>query len=140
MPGVFDKHGIRFQYPENWTLDESESGENSVTVYSPEGGFWNVVWRDLSEDPHELAVEALEILKKEYSETESEPATETIAGREISGFDVSFYYVDLVNTAVIRTFRTREASCLVLCQAEDREYRKVEPVFQAMTVSLLTGK
>ena len=139
MPATFNKHGIRFQYPENWTLDESESSENSVTVYSPEGGFWNIVWRDVTVDPHELAVEALQTLNKEYSETESEPASETIAGREISGFDVSFYYVDLINTAVIRTFRTPSASYLVLYQAEDRDYRKVEPVFQAMTTSLLTS-
>lgn len=141
MPAVYDKHGVRFQYPENWSLDESEVDQNSVTIYSPGGGFWSLVWRDLSEDPHALAVEALQTLKKEYAETESEPATETIAGREISGFDVSFYYLDLTNTALIRGFRTPFASCLILCQAEDREFREIEPVFQAMTASLLkTGQ
>ena len=137
MPAHYDKHGVRFQYPENWTLDEAEADENTVTVYSPEGAFWSLVWRDISEDPHDLAVEALQTLKTEYAETESEPASETVAGREISGFDVSFYYVDLVNTAVIRGFRTSAASFLVLYQAEDRDFRKLEGVFRAMTTSLL---
>jgi hypothetical protein len=137
MPAIYDKHGIRFQYPENWSLDEAEVGQNSVTVYSPGGAFWNLVWCDLREDPHNLAVEALQTLKKEYAETESEPVTETLVGYEISGFDISFYYLDLINTALIRGFRTPNASCLVLCQAEDREFRNIEAVFQAMTASLL---
>ena len=137
MPALYEKHGVRFQYPENWSLDESEWVENSVTVYSPSGGFWSLVWRDPGEDPHDLAVEALQTLKKEYAETESEPATETLVGQEISGFDVSFYYLDLISTAVIRGFRTPTASCLVLYQAEDREYRDLEAVFQAMTASLM---
>jgi hypothetical protein len=137
MPAIFDNQSIRFQYPENWSLDESEVSENTVTVYSPGGAFWSLVWRDLSEDPHELAVEALQALKKEYPETESEPANDVIGGGELSGFDVSFYYLDLINTALIRAFRTPTASCLLLCQAEDREFRELEPIFQAMTASIL---
>ncbi len=137
MPGVYHKRGVRFQYPENWQLDEAEADQNSVTVYSPCGAFWSVVWRDPSEDPHVLAVEALQTIKQEYAETESEPTTETLAGHEISGFDVSFYYLDLISTALIRGFRTPTASCLVLCQAEDREFRDLEAVFQAMTASLM---
>lgn len=137
MPAIYEKDGIRFQYPENWTLDEAEAGEYSVTVYSPVGAFWSLVWRDVVEDPHDLAVEALQTLKNEYPATEAEPASETVEGREISGFDVSFYYLDLISTAVIRGFRTPNASCLVLYQAEDREFRELEPVFQAMTASLL---
>ena len=39
MAAIFDKLGIRFQYPENWTLDESEAlaGDQAVTVFSPGG-------------------------------------------------------------------------------------------------------
>ena len=31
MPAVFDKLGIRFLYPENWTLDEQEAFEPATT-------------------------------------------------------------------------------------------------------------
>jgi hypothetical protein len=140
MPSHYDKHGIRFQFPDNWTLDDSEETEGSITVYSPEGAFWNVIWRDLSEDPHEMAVEALQALKNEYAETEAEPASEELAEFNLVGFDVSFYFVDLINTAVIRYFRTAAASCVILYQAEDRDFRKTESIFQAMTISLLRSQ
>jgi hypothetical protein len=137
MTSKYDHHGIRFQYPENWTLDDSEEGDFSLTVYSPEGSFWSVMWRELTVDPHDLAIEALQALKKEYAETESEPVNEELAGFEVAGFDINFYYVDLSNTALIRYFRTPTASCVVLCQAEDHDFPKTEAVFQAMTLSLL---
>ena len=45
MPAQFDSLGISFQYPENWTLDDSDAllGRKSITVYSPGGAFWAVV-------------------------------------------------------------------------------------------------
>ena len=41
MPARFDSLGISFQYPDNWTLDDSDArlGRKSVTVYGPEGPF-----------------------------------------------------------------------------------------------------
>ena len=38
MPAVYEKMGIRFMYPDNWTLDEEEAlhGNQSVSVYSPQ--------------------------------------------------------------------------------------------------------
>lgn len=137
MAAIYENSSIRFQYPDNWVLDDSEAAESSVTVYSPGGSFWSLVWRDLAEDPADLAIEALESLKQEYAETESEPVVETLEGHELAGYDVSFYYVDLVNTALIRGFRTRRASCLILCQADDVEFRTIEMVFRAITLSLL---
>ena len=39
MPATYDKMGIRFLYPENWTLDEEDAvqGCKSVSVNSPKG-------------------------------------------------------------------------------------------------------
>ena len=39
MPATFNKLGLRFTYPENWTIDESEAleGAAAVTVFSPGG-------------------------------------------------------------------------------------------------------
>ena len=44
MIAYYEKCGIRFAYPENWTiadeqLDESPQG---VSVHSPEGGYWDL--------------------------------------------------------------------------------------------------
>ncbi|MEX0977821.1 MAG: hypothetical protein WDZ48_03160 [Pirellulales bacterium] len=142
MPAVYEKMGIHFLYPDNWTLDEQEAleGNRSVSVYSPGGAFWSIVLHATTTDPDELAAAALETLRAEYDDAESEKVSEQIAGQPISGFDVHFYYLDLTNTALIRGFRTATDSCLVLCQAEDRELERVAMVFRAITTSLLADQ
>ena len=138
MPAVYDKMGITFQYPENWDLDERDAlqGERGATVYSPGGAFWSVLLQPASISPQEAARTALEALRKEY-ELDAEETQETIAGSDLAGYDVNFYYVDLTNTAYIRAFRAADSTYLILCQAEDRELRDVEAVFRAMTTSLI---
>ena len=139
MPAVFDKLGIHFLYPDNWTLDESEAiaGNRSVTVYSPGAAFWSIVLYDAGADPRELTAEALQSLKVEYPGAEAEPASEKFGDTTLSGYDLSFFCLDLTNTALIRGFRTAQATCLIVCQAEDRELETVGPVFRAITTSLL---
>jgi hypothetical protein len=139
MPAVFDKLGIRFQYPDNWTLDETEAleGNETVTVYSPGGAFWSIVIHPRGQSPAVLAEAAVKALRQEYEGIESEPVEETIAGQRIEGFDLNFFYLDLTSTAQVRSFGTDEATYLLLCQAEDREFAEIGPVFRAMTRSLL---
>jgi len=142
MPAVYEKMGIRFLYPDNWTLDEEEAlrGNSSITVHSPGGAFWSLVLHSAGADPAELAATALRALQAEYQDSEAVPVNEQINGRSISGYDLNFFYLDFTNTALIRAFRTAGASCLVLCQAEDREFEGLAPVFLAMTTSLLSGR
>lgn len=142
MPAEYEKLGIHFFYPDNWTLDEAEAldGYQTVTVYSPGGAFWSIVLHPLTTDPSQLSTAALEALQNEYADSESEPVSEQIAGQAISGYNLSFFYLDFTNTALIRGFRTATASCLLLCQAEDREFDEIGPVFRAMTTSLLTAR
>jgi hypothetical protein len=142
MPAVYEKLGVRFLYPDNWTLDEDEAlhGNSSVTVQSPGGAFWSLVLHSASADPAELAATALRALKAEYQDSEAEPVSEQLNGRSISGYDLNFFYLDFTNTALIRAFRAAGASCLVLCQAEDREFEELALVFRAMTTSLLSGR
>lgn len=138
MPAVYEKLGIHFQYPENWTLDESEAleGEKSVSVYSPGGAFWSVIIHPPTLDPRALAEAALDTMRQVYDELDAEPIEETIAGRELVGCDMNFYCLDLTNTAQVRSFRRPEGTYLVMCQADDREFAEVEPVFRAITLSL----
>ena len=65
MPVSFNRMGISFQYPDNWTLDEQDAlaGRKSVTVYSPGGAFWSVSIHPASADPVELSTAALETMK-----------------------------------------------------------------------------
>ena len=141
MPALFNKLGISFQYPDNWALDEDDAlaGRKSVTVYSPGGAFWSVSVHPSSTHPLRMAKAAVEAIKEEYAELEIEEARETIAGRETVGFDLSFYYLDLVNSASVRCFRTDQATYTVFCQAEDHEFDQLHLVFLAMTTSLFSA-
>jgi hypothetical protein len=139
MTAVFDKLGVRFKYPENWTLetDDTAPGRQAISVYSPGGAFWTVILHPPEEDPHELARTALAAMQNEYDDLDSDPVQEEISGVELVGFDLNFYCLDLTNTAKIRAGTNDEAVFLVICQAEDREFEEAAGAFQAMTASLL---
>ena len=141
MPARFDKLGISFLYPDNWTLDDSDAllGRQAVTVYSPGGAFWSVAIHSGSASPAKLAAAAVEALRKEYAWLEAEETQETIVGYDLVGYDLAFYYLDLTNTALIRSLQVAHAAYTIYCQAEDREFEQVKLVFQAMTTSLLNG-
>jgi len=141
VPGKFDKLGISFRYPDNWTLDEEDAlaGRRSVTVYSPGGAFWSVTLHPPSADPARLAMAAVDAMREEYPEIEVEEIREALAGREMIGYDLNFYCLDLTNTARVRCLRTERTTYTIFCQAEDREYEQIQAVFQAMTTSLLSG-
>ncbi len=141
MPAEFNKMGISFLYPDNWTLDEEDAtaGRESVTVFSPGGAFWSVSVHPPSTDPAGLAKAALAAMEDEYKELEIDLVRQTIAEQKMIGYDISFYYLDLTNTASILCFRTTSASFAVFWQAEDRELKTIEEVFLAITTSFVTN-
>ncbi len=141
MPCAFNKLGISFSYPENWTLDEAEAlaGRRAVTVYSPGGAFWSVSAHPGSADPTGLAKAAIDAIKDEYTDVEVEEALENVAGHDMVGYDLNFFFLDMTNTATVRCFRAPLATYAVFCQAEDRELDQVRRVFAAITTSLVRG-
>jgi len=139
MPQAFAKLGVTFLYPDNWTLEEEDdpAGPESVTVYSPGGAFWSLSAHPPETDPQDLAESAVEAMREEYKQIETEPAVLANSDCDLVGFDLAFYYLDLTNTACIRCFGTDDACYAVFYQAEDREFQQFEQGFQAMTRSLL---
>ncbi len=139
MPVLYDDLGIRFQFPENWSLeaDDEVPDRPSVTVYSPGGAFWTVVRRGAGDDLGQMAEEAAAVLRQEYPGSDSETVSETLGDVELQGYDLTFIYLDLINTACVRSCKTPSASYLVVYQAEDRDFQKLRNVFRALTFSLL---
>ena len=139
MPATYDRQGISFQYPDNWELDEGEpfAERNSVTVFSPGGAFWALMIYPPDDDLDERMDDIIKALRGEDPEMDVETATERLAERDLVGFDLNFFYMDLTNTAIIRSWRTPQGSFVALWQAEDREYAEIEEVFRAITISLL---
>jgi len=138
MPSTFDRTGLRFEYPENWALDQAtDEGVDQVVVTSPNTAFWHLSKYPADVELEPLFDEALAALRTEYPEMETEPAASVLEEKKLAGFDVNFVCLDLTNTCWLRGFQTDEATYLLLCQAEDREFAQVGIVFQAMLASLL---
>ncbi len=139
MPATFDQHGLRFEYPENWSLDQGEDldANQQVVVSSPHTAFWQLTTHPAGTDLEPLFDEVLAALRSEYQEIEVEPESEMIEGQLVTGFTVNFFYLDLTNTCWLRGIETPAANYLLICQSEDREFVQVELVFRAMLASVL---
>jgi len=137
----FDRFGLAFDHPDNWAVDteDSEGRYATATVYSPRGGFWSVSGHAPGGDPLHLAAAVVEEMRQEYQELDVEPVEDELAGQRLPGFDLNFYCLDLTNTAQVRTLSTPDAIYLMICQAEDREWEAVAPVFAAITTSFVQG-
>ena len=137
MAAHFAESGVSFQYPENWRLEREEIDNGwLVTVQSPGTSFLMVCRRVDNPTPAELADEALADLHESYPELEAEAGSSKLAGRSAMGHDARFFLFDLTNTCWIRTFRTADATMLVMWQVNDLEMEQYEPVLRAIGASL----
>jgi hypothetical protein len=139
MTGNYQRCGIQFRYPENWTLadDSLESFPRTISVQAPSGAFWSVDIHPFSVDPEELLSQVLEAMRGEYADLEASVADEDVVGNPSRGYDLYFCCLDFVVAAQLRAFRRGHATYLLTFQAEDREFERMEPVFQAITYSFL---
>ena len=141
MSGRFDKLGVQFLYPENWEISEEEhaDGPLSVSVQSPGGAFWNLTVYDADCNPDEIAREAVATMRQEYDEVEVLEVEQPLHGElQLAGSELYFYCLDFVINARIFTTRDElDRTFLIFWQAEERDFRELEPVFRALTISLL---
>lgn len=138
MSTVYQNLGVRFDFPENWQISEEHASgwPRSVTIQPPGTGFWLLQVHEAAE-PRELTQHVLQTMRAEYPELEADSFLEMIEATEVVGFDLNFYCLDLLIGAQTRSLRLGPLTLLILCQAEDREFDKLEPVFRAMLISLL---
>ena len=137
MPAVFDHLGVRFQYPEGWSLEAGDEADgDEVTVYSPGGAFWSLTIREHGE-PSDLMEVVVDAMREEYDELDAEEVEDSIAGEDLNGCDLNFYCLDLTNTAQVRAFRRGNKTYLMIWQAEDREFDELVPIFRAIATSLV---
>lgn len=139
MPAVYQQFGVRFLYPENWSLLDEETKEwpRTVTLQSPETGFWTLQVYPPNHNAREAVTAVIDTIREVYPDLEVLPAKETIADAEAKGVDIAFFYLDLLVEARIRCVKTPFGMILWHYQAESREFDTVEPVFRAITTSLL---
>jgi hypothetical protein len=138
MTGTFDDHGIRFQYPEDWELEQTDEGSvTTVAIHSPGGLAFALVTVDGDRPaPAELVDQALEAMREEYPGLDAAPALETINGHRAVGHDVEFISLDMTNTCAIRCFRTDRRTVLLFGQWSDLEGEDAGAVLAAVRHSL----
>jgi hypothetical protein len=139
MPAVFENFGVRFLYPENWSITDEDDVDwpRTVTLQSRETGFWSLHVYPPRHETQPVVDELVQAIGAEFSDLEVLPAKETFGQTETTGVDLAFFYLDLLVEAKIRCLRTPSGTLVWLYQAESREFEKMEPVFQAITVSML---
>ncbi|QDU93598.1 hypothetical protein [Lignipirellula cremea] len=138
MTSVYNKVGMRFAYPENWNVTDEELEEwpRSVALQSPKSTLWTVHLYPAGAEMEMLASEVVEAIRSEYEEVEVEPLRVEMGDVEAIGHQMNFYCLDLLIHAESRCFRQGAATCLVLAQAESRDFEEHRRVMQAMTLSL----
>lgn len=141
MTAVFEKHGLNFQYPENWKLQENYSPDVALELYllAPDDAFWSLLAYPAQTSARQLMQDVLDSLNQQYEGFESEPVSEFVAQTRLEGFDSNFFCMDLLVTSKMRSVVVDQHHLLIMSQAESREFEKHEPVFRAITTSLLTG-
>jgi hypothetical protein len=128
MSELFDDHGIRFEYPEDWDVKVTDDGAvMTISLQAPSGlAFALVRTDDDCPPPAELAEEALAALRAEYENLDAAPARETIGGHRAVGHDIEFISLDMTNACTIRCFRTPRRTVLVYGQWSDLEDEDAE--------------
>jgi hypothetical protein len=136
--GVYQDHGVRFDYPPEWTVEVTGDGSlTNINLEHPAGIAFLIVTTDVScPDPGEVADTVLETLREEYSELEDDPFEEVVNDRLVSGYDVQFFTLDLSNTARIRCFRTLNRTILIYGQWADLVEAEVSDLAESVIRSV----
>lgn len=139
---IFDnQNDLCFSFPESWKLDKSESSNeaDSISVVSPEGGFW-CVRRDLRDTGNKAVLEqAVAAMREIYPELEVEHVVDHVSGAELIGMDMHFFCLDLTGTASVRVWQAVTGKYVIFSQAEDEQLEQLKPIFNAITTSLIRG-
>ena len=160
----YSNHGVYVAYPENWTLQatglfaKDAAGEaaddeegNSLTVTSPNGAFWLLKEHPPDADLDDIADDVLQTMQELYNDMEVEQIDRTVEGIWLSGYEMNFFYLDLINMAKIQCFTTQSLTepdtnrnFALFWQTGDQLITSAgegdaptEDVFEAMTIAML---
>ncbi len=151
----YDDRGVYIAYPENWALEEydeawddetlTEGVHLTVQLGNDSGAFWFLKTYPQGTNPEDIAQEALSALQDEYGDMEFERFDKEMFGKFMTGYEIHFFYLDLVNLARILAFDTGERTIVVFWQTGNQlivgndEAVPVEDVLEAITFSFLRG-
>jgi hypothetical protein len=134
---TFDAHGVRFQYPDDWTLSHEEREESLViNLQSPGTAFWSLTLLDDAPPVEEVLEAAIVAYQEEYEEVDVYRHETALAELPTAACDLDFVYLDLVNSASLQSISLGDVTALVMYQAEGKEFDDVAADFEAVMSSL----
>jgi hypothetical protein len=131
--------GIECLYPDNWKVQDNSSDQDTpgFLIESPDAAFFAVTKFPWTCSPREVLDKASESLTAEYEELEVESIESDLSVTDSKAIEVRFFILDMLVVAKLRAFSLNHQTYLVEQQAEDREYQKIEAVFDAMIETLI---
>jgi hypothetical protein len=137
MEAIYQSHGVRFRYPQDWELSEQQEAEQiSITVSSPLTAFWTLTLFPDCPDPGDIVAAALDAFYEEYDELDDYPSKIWLCKRPTVARDVDFVCLELLNSAGIRAFRAQAFTVLVLFQFTEGERDETGRILERITLSL----
>ncbi len=138
MDRVFEGHGIRFEYPDDWILHEQSSPEEiTLTVQSPDSSFWSLTLIMDRPDPKRVLDAILDTFREEYSEIDAYPSDVRLADQPTESCELDFVCHELIGSAFLRAVAAPDFTLLVLYQGADLELDNTQPLMEKISNSLL---
>lgn len=137
----YDAHGVRFQYPETWTLDDESSDEKvAVTVQSDGTAFWTLAVFVDAPKPERVIESVVAAYREDYPELDVYPLTTTPGPHgPVSSREIEFVCLELIATAKVEAYQIGDRTAMILFQCADAELETQRPILDAMTASLRIG-
>jgi hypothetical protein len=134
---TFERDGISFRYPDDWTADVNEDVDGwTVTVSSPQFAFLMASLQPEASDAGDLADQTLTALKSEYKELDAEEVMETICGLPAIGCNADFLTVDTSIICRVRALDTFAGPLLLLAQVSEYDREVNDPILHEIVKSL----
>ncbi|MDR0336424.1 MAG: hypothetical protein LBI18_04970, partial [Planctomycetaceae bacterium] len=143
----YHSYGIYFGYPENWIMEESamDTAVGSIQLTNADGAFWLLKKNPFGTNPDEIAKDVLMLMQEEYEDMEVDRFDRILFGKTVTGFEMTFFYLDLMNFATVLCFEQDGLTFSVFWQTGNQliirndESVPAEQVLEAITFSLLRG-
>jgi len=138
---IFEKHGIYFEYPDDWTLtEESGDTETTLTVEGPGTTFWSVTIVSGRPDSERLMESALVPFREMYPEHDVYESREKICLLPTVARDLDFVCLELISRACLRTCEASDFSLLVLYQTSELDDDAIKTALHEITDSLICSE
>ena len=133
----YSNHGIQFDYPDIWAIEEQAAdGDVLITVSGSETCFWTVRIMASCPPPPQVVESCVTAFEEEYEDAEVEQIEGKLAEMPAVARHVTFFCMDLMNAANLRSVRTSEFTLLVWWQGTHHELAENQPILDHLTHSL----